>query len=88
VVRGRGFRAVGLLGWETFLVDSVADDTGVGFFAPLAGVRAGLDLAGWQLGADVRVIRRWQFGADDLTQWQVGVFLSHIIERTQAEPLR
>ncbi|MBP8811393.1 MAG: hypothetical protein KBG48_15830 [Kofleriaceae bacterium] len=87
-VRGRGFRAVGLLGWETFLVDSVADDTGVGFFAPLAGVRAGLDLAGWQLGADVRVIRRWQFGADDLTQWQVGVFLSHIIERTQAEPLR
>jgi hypothetical protein len=36
-VRGRGFRAVGLLGWETFLVDSVADDTGVGFLRAPGG---------------------------------------------------
>ena len=87
-VRAPGVRAGVLFGFEAFLVDEVADDTGVGFYAPLAGVRVATDWDGWSLGVDGRVERRWQIGADDHTQWQLGVTASYLWQRRLKEPYR
>lgn len=87
-VRAPGVRAMGLLGWQTLIVDHVADDTGVGFFAPMAGAQIVAELRGWHLGLDARVVRRWQFGADDRTQWQGTITVGYTLEQPQRGPVR
>jgi hypothetical protein len=67
--RAYGVRITGGLGFDAILLDQVHGDTGFGLYAPLASASAGLDYKGFSLLADVRVVRRWQFGADDFTQW-------------------
>ncbi|MEO8845858.1 MAG: hypothetical protein ABI704_30070 [Kofleriaceae bacterium] len=68
-VRAAHVRVTGGLGADVLLVDQVHGDTGVGFYAPLACLSAGLDIHSVTVLADVRVTRRWQIGADDFTQW-------------------
>lgn len=62
------------VGFDALLVDTVNDDTGLGLWAPFATASAGLDVHGFRLGVDGRVVRRWQLGADDFTQWQLAIF--------------
>lgn len=73
-VRAQPVRATLGVGFDALIVDVVNDDTGVGLYAPFACARVGGDIRGIQLGADARITRRWQFGAPDHTQWQLGVF--------------
>lgn len=87
-VRAPGVRAGLLMGFEAFFVDRVADDTGVGFYAPLGGLRVSVDVRGFTAGVDARVVRRWQLGADDHTQWQLGVALAYDVETNPTEPYR
>ncbi|MBK9034167.1 MAG: hypothetical protein IPL61_23380 [Myxococcales bacterium] len=87
-VRAPGLRAGVLFGVEAMLVDQVADDTGFGLYAPLAGARVNLDLGGWYAGADARVTRRWQFGAPDYTQWQASAVLGYTWETPLRAPVR
>jgi hypothetical protein len=68
-IRAAHLRVTGGLGADMLLIDQVHGDTGVGFYAPLASLSAGLDTHSITLLADVRVTRRWQIGADDFTQW-------------------
>jgi hypothetical protein len=63
-------------GVDAFLVDQVDDDTGVGFYAPFAMAKLGLDIRGVQMGWDARIGYRWQFGADDHTRWQLGFYVA------------
>ncbi|MGE0870096.1 MAG: hypothetical protein AB7P03_16145 [Kofleriaceae bacterium] len=62
-------------GIDLVAVDRVADDTGVGFYSPLACANVGFDVFGIRLGVDGRVVRRWQIGAADFTQWQLAAFV-------------
>ncbi len=73
-VRAQPVRATLGVGLNALIVDVVNDDTGVGLYAPFACARVGGDVFGIQLGADARITRRWQIGAPDHTQWQLGVF--------------
>ena len=68
------------VGADVFLVDQVRGDTGFGLWAPLASASAGVDVGGWNVMADVRVTRRWQFGADDFTQWMVTLGIGRTLE--------
>ena len=74
-VRAEPVRATAGVGVDMFLVDVVDDDTGFGLYAPFASARVGADVLGIQLGADARIVRRWQIGAPDHTQWQLGAFI-------------
>ena len=87
-VRAPRVRAMGLVGIEAIFVDVVADDTGVGLYAPFAGGRVAVDVAGWYAGADARVERRWQIGAPDHTQWQASVVLGYTWETRPTQPMR
>lgn len=71
------FRATIGGGIDAILVDQVNDDTGVGFYAPFALAKLGLDLYGVQIGADARIGYRWQIGADDHTRWQLGIYAGY-----------
>jgi hypothetical protein len=73
-VRAFPFRASIGAGCDLMLVDQVNDDTGFGLYAPLAAAKLGVDVFGFQVGADARLGYRWQFGADDHTRWQLGIF--------------
>jgi hypothetical protein len=73
-----GFRAwavrfEGGVGVDAVLLDQVHGDTGFGMYAPLASITAGFDFHHTTVMADVRVVRRWQLGADDFTQWMFSV---------------
>ncbi len=85
-VRAQPVRATVGIGVEGFLVDVVDDDTGFGLYAPFACARVGGDVLGLQLGADARVVRRWQFGAPDHTQWQLGAFVGMTWESKDRRP--
>jgi hypothetical protein len=85
-VRAQPVRATIGVGVDGLLVDVVDDDTGVGFYAPLACARVGADVFGLQLGADARIVRRWQIGAPDHTQWQLGAFLGATWESKDRRP--
>jgi hypothetical protein len=65
------------VGFDALLVDVVADDTGVGLWAPFACASLGLDVYGARLGVDARVVRRWQIGAPDFTQWQLAIYAGY-----------
>jgi len=67
------FRATVGFGFDTFLIDQVANDTGVGLLAPFGAAKLGFDIDGFELGLDARIGYRWQFGADDHARWQLGV---------------
>lgn len=73
-----GFRAwavrfEGGIGVDAALLDQVHGDTGFGMYAPLASLTAGFDVHHTTVMADVRVVRRWQLGADDFTQWMFSI---------------
>lgn len=87
-VRAPGVRAMALVGIEAMFVDVVADDTGVGLYAPFAGGRVAVDVAGWYAGADARVERRWQIGAPDHTQWQASIVVGYTWETKPTQPMR
>jgi len=70
-------------GFDYLIVDQVDDDTGVGLFAPLALLNAGIDIRGWTLAADARVLRRWQIGAPDHTQWMFSLMIGGTLEAKQ-----
>ena len=80
-----GMRAVAVrglvgLGTNAFTIDQVADDTGFGWLAPMALANVGLDVYGFTAMFDARVSRRWQFGADDHTQWMLSVMIGATLE--------
>jgi hypothetical protein len=83
-VRVFPIRAVIGLGFDAFLIDQIADDTGVGFWAPYGMARIGADLGGFQLAIDARAGHRWQLGAPDPTRWQVGVFFGRTLYRPES----
>lgn len=73
-------RALLGIGFDAFLVDQVADDTGVGWLAPIGMAHLALDIHGFQLGVDTRVDYRWQFGAPDHARWQLGLVIGRTYE--------
>lgn len=73
-IRMQPVRATVGFGLDGVLVDVVHDDTGVGLWAPFACASLGIDIRGARLGVDARVVRRWQFGAPDYTQWQLAIY--------------
>lgn len=73
-------------GFDAVLVDQVAGDTGVGFWAPFAMARTGIDLHGFQVGADARIGYRWQFGAEDHMRWQLGLYAGYTWEAMPIHP--
>jgi hypothetical protein len=79
------FGSVGV-GFETFIVDRVHDDTGFGLYVPLAEACLGIELSGFRLLADARALYRWQWGADDRAQYQVGISMSQFLERPAPRP--
>lgn len=81
-------RILGGVGFDTIVVDQVANDTGFGLFAPLAMARASLDLFGAQVGVDARYAYHWLLGADDHARWQLGLFVGGTMEsgRARARP--
>lgn len=87
-VRAPGLRVTGLLGIEVFFVDKIHDDYGFGLYAPFAGARAVFEHHREYLGFDVRVTRRWQFGADDYTQWQASIVIGGLVETPLEQPIR
>ncbi|MEZ4403260.1 MAG: hypothetical protein R3B06_24760 [Kofleriaceae bacterium] len=87
-VRGPGFRAGVLYGFEAIAVDRVADDTGVLWMAPVGGVAVAVEVAGWHAGVDARVTRRWQLGAPDHTQWQAALSIGRTFEAPLDRPVR
>jgi hypothetical protein len=68
------------------LVDHVARETGVGFYAPFALANLAIDIDGWRIGADARVERRWQISADDHTQYQLGINLGRSWDEARPPP--
>jgi hypothetical protein len=81
-----GYRSPGFFisfgaGFDLFEVDEVQGDTGFGIYAPFGTARIGLELGGVRLLADGRAIYRWQWGADDRAQIQVGVTMVPFSER-------
>lgn len=86
--RFRHVRAVVHLGVEVFSIEETDDDTGVGLYQPLAGAAVMMEVAGWHLGVDGRVTRRWQIGAPDHTQWQAALMVGRTWEAAQREPIR
>ena len=87
-VRAPGLRVTGMLGVEVFFVDKIHDDYGFGLYAPFAGARAVFEHRRAYLGFDVRVTRRWQFGAADYTQWQASITVGGLVETPLEQPIR
>lgn len=84
-----GYRTPGLftafgVGFEAFEIDKVEGDTGFGLYAPFGTATIGMEIAGMRLLADGRALYRWQWGAPDRAQIQVGITMVHFIE----SPLR
>jgi hypothetical protein len=79
-MRAVAVRALVGLGVNALTIDQVDDDTGFGWFAPMAMANVGVDLFGWTAMLDTRVSRRWQFGAPDHTQWMFSVMIGRTFE--------
>lgn len=69
------------LGALMFEIDEVDGDRGFGIYAPFATAALGVELAGTRLLADARALYRWQWGAPDRAQLQLGLRMVHFIER-------
>lgn len=76
-IRAVMMRATVGFGIHAITIDEIADDTGVGLYGPYAGTTVGFDVRGIRVFADARVSRHWQFGADDFTQWQLGLAVGY-----------
>ena len=86
-----GYRTPGLftalgVGFEAFEVDKVEGDTGFGLYAPFGTATVGIEIAGTRLLADARALYRWQWGAPDRAQIQLGLTMVHFIERPLRKP--
>jgi hypothetical protein len=79
-IRAPGVRAHIGFGLDAVIVDRVENATGAGLMAPLASAGVAAELRGWRLGADARVVRRWLIGANDHTQWTLGISLGYTWE--------
>jgi hypothetical protein len=66
------------VGWYWVLLDHVRDETGLGFLAPQGSAKLGLDLGFLRVFAEGRAAYRWQIGADDRGQLQVGALVELI----------
>ncbi len=66
-------------GVDLFIYDRVDDDGGFGIYAPFGAATMGFDFGGFRILADGRAIERWQWGAPDRPQLQVGVTLSQVL---------
>jgi hypothetical protein len=73
-------------GLEMFIYDEVAGDGGFGLYAPFATACVGVEIAGFRLLGDFRATHRWQWGADDRGQIQVGVTMTQFIESPGRPP--
>jgi hypothetical protein len=76
-IRAVMMRATIGFGIHAITIDEIADDTGVGLYGPYTNATVGLDIRGVRVFADARVSRHWQFGADDFTQWQLGLAVGY-----------
>lgn len=86
-----GYRTPGLfsslgLGVDVFLYDEVRGDGGFGLYAPFVTACLGVELGGFRLLGDVRAIHRWQWGAPDRGQLQVGLTMSQFLESPGRPP--
>lgn len=77
---------IGGLGVGTLMLvyDEVDGDGGFGVWAPFGTASLGVELGGTRLLADARALYRWQWGAPDRAQLQLGLRLVHFFE----EPAR
>ena len=76
-IRAVMMRATIGFGIHAITIDEIADDTGVGLYGPYTSATVGFDIRGVRVFADARVSRHWQFGADDFTQWQLGLAVGY-----------
>jgi len=77
------------VGLDAIVIDQVDDDTGFGLYAPFALAKLGVDVFGAQVGADARIGYRWQFGAEDHTRWQLGIYVGYTMSPSKRSmPLR
>jgi hypothetical protein len=83
-VRAFPIRATLGFGLDGVIIDQLHGDTGVGLMAPFASASAGLDIAHFTVLADARVTQRWQFGADDHTQWMITFGVGYTFETREA----
>lgn len=60
------------LGFE-FLVDDRNDDTGFGIYSPFARGKLGFDFGPVMILAESQIQYRWQWGAEDYTDYRLGV---------------
>jgi len=86
-----GYRTPGLFsslgfGLEAFVYDEVAGDGGFGLYAPFASACLGVEIGGFRLLGDFRATHRWQWGADDRGQIQLGVTMSQFLESPGRAP--
>lgn len=63
------------LGFE-FLVDDRDDDLGFGIYAPFARAKLGFDFGAVMILADSQIQYRWQWGADDYTDYRLGLSIA------------
>lgn len=76
------------LGALMFEIDEVEGDRGFGIYAPFASAAFGVELGGTRFLADARALYRWQWGAPDRAQLQLGLRMVHFIERPTRPPPR
>jgi len=81
-----GYRTPALLatlgvGVLMFEIDEVDGDRGFGIYAPFAQAQLGFEIGETRLVADARTVYRWQWGAPDRAQLQLGVSMVQFIER-------
>ncbi|MEZ4373180.1 MAG: hypothetical protein R3B07_20325 [Polyangiaceae bacterium] len=60
------------LGFE-FLIDDRDDDMGFGIYAPFARGKLGFDFGAVMILAESQIQYRWQWGAEDYTDYRLGV---------------
>lgn len=80
-----GYRTPGLtgglgIGFLMFEYDEVDGDGGFGIYAPFGTASLGVELGGTRLLADARALYRWQWGAPDRAQLQLGLRMVHFLE--------
>lgn len=74
------------LGAETLIFDDRDDDFGFGIYAPFARALLGFDFGDVALLIDSQVQYRWQWGADDFTDYRLGASLSLLGEPPTPPP--
>jgi len=67
-------------GTDFFIVDKVEGDAGFGIYAPFANLTFGVEVGSFRVLADARAIYRWQWGAPDRGQLQLGLTFVQLFE--------